>query len=421
MGESGHMDRRRLLASGGMVGIGALLAACGGSTTGGGGDAAPAASDAATAAPPATSTAAAATDAAASSGAAATASAPAGPAFDLAAESGELVVFDWQGYEIDPFWKAYNEGQGTKVPLKFVFLEDDQQALAKVQAGFEVDVAHPCLGLTNDWLTGGLIQPWDTTQIAGFENVPPKLYSASTIDGKIYGIPWDWGFTSIIYRADRIDPALVATESWKLLLDPSLKKRAAMTSDGTDIIAIGHLINKGAVDPYTLTTEEIDAAKETMLGAVPNVRNFWTAETDTIKDFVDGNLDVTVGWPGTWYQIRNALPDADVRFMTPAEGRLSWVCGYVLSATTKKPGSAHKLMEVAISPETSAALINTYAYGAAGGLVPEVIAQIEDKTLIKAFSLDDPAALDPPRAWPYHFMPNRRAIVKAAEEIKASA
>lgn len=421
MGENGAFDRRSLLARGGMVGIGALLAACGGSTTGGDDAAAPATggAGASSSAPPATSGAAPATSAAGASSAAETAAA--GPAFDLAAESGEMVVFDWQGYEIDDFWRSYNEGQGKNVPLKFVFLEDDQQALAKVQAGFDVDVAHPCLGVTADWLQAGLIQPWDTSQITGFDTIPEKLYSASVIDGKIYGIPWDWGFTSIIYRADRVDPAAIASESWKLLLDPSLKKRASMTSDGTDIMAIGHLINKGAVDPYTLTPDDIEAAKDTMMGAVPNIRNFWSAETDTIKDFVQGNLDVTVGWPGTWYQIKNELPDVDVRFMSPAEGRLSWVCGYVLSSTTSKPGSAHKLMETAISPETSAALINAYAYGAAGGLVPEVIAQIADKTLIEAFSLDDPTALDPPKAWPYHFMENRKAIVKAAEEVKASA
>ena len=67
---------------------------------------------------------------------------------------GSLEVFDWQGYEDTAgcpdscygFWDLYVNGPyGKSNPLKFTFLEDDQQALAKVAAGFKTDVAHPCI------------------------------------------------------------------------------------------------------------------------------------------------------------------------------------------------------------------------------------------------------------------------------------
>ena len=86
---------------------------------------------------------------------------------------------------------------GKSNPLKFTFLEDDQQALAKVAAGFKTDIAHPCIAYVRNWDEAGLIQPWDTSYITGFDTIKPELYQAGVIDGEIYAIPWDWGYSSL--------------------------------------------------------------------------------------------------------------------------------------------------------------------------------------------------------------------------------
>lgn len=415
MGLYEDISRRRLLQMGSGLGVAGLLAACGGSTSDDGGDAAaPAASSEAAA--PATSAAAPAGSSAAAS------SAPAAAAFDAASESGELVAFDWQGYEIPEFWQAYNDGQGKKVPLKWVFLEDDQQALAKVAAGFKVDTAHPCIAYTKDWLDAGLIQPWDTTQIEGWDTVNPGLYEAAVIDGATYMVPWDWGYSSLCIRTDRVDPADFA--GWEGILNEKYKKRISIFSDGVAITKIGGLINKGPVNPHDLTPEDIEASKETMKKAAKNIRNFWTSEADAIKDMVNGNIDITYAWPGTWYQIRAGLEEKGVdpnvvQYIQPSQGRLGWVCGFVLAKDTKVPGSAHAMMSQSLSVPAMTYLINAYYYGAANS-APEVIAGVEDQSLVKAFGLDDPSSLDPPKVWKESYLPNREAFVKAAEEVKAS-
>ncbi len=419
MGLYEDISRRRLLQMGSGLGVAGLLAACGGSTSSDDGAAAPAASS--DAAAPATSAAAADTGAATSAAAAAS-SAPAAAAFDAASESGELVAFDWQGYEIPEFWKAYNEGQGTKVPIKWVFLEDDQQALAKVAAGFKVDTAHPCIAYTKDWLDAGLIQPWDTTQIEGWDGVNENLYAGGLIEDQVYMIPWDWGFSSLVIRTDRVDPADFV--GWEGILNEKYKKRISIYSDGVAITKIGSLINNGPVDPNALDNAAIDAAKETMKKAAKNIRNFWTSEADAIKDFIAGNVDITYAWPGTWYQIRNGLKEkgvdpATIQYVQPSQGRLGWVCGFVLAKDTKVPGSAHMMMSQALSKDAMTYLINAYYYGAAN-TAPDIIAGVEDQSLVKAFGLDDPSSLDPPKVWKEQYLPNREAYVKAAEEVKAS-
>lgn len=389
MGIEGIFDRRYTrkgaLGVGGAIGIGALLAACGGGGDGG-----------------SSSTAAAAIDAA---------SEPGGP----------IKIYEWAGYEAKEMWGNYLTGPyAADSPLKFTFLENDQQALAKVAAGTHFDIIHPCVAYTKDWLAAGLIQPWDTSLLPDFEGIPAGVREGGMIDGKTYHVPFDVGFSTLTYRADKIQLA-EGEESWNILLDPAYKGKISIFSDDVAIIKIGHLINTGKpVDPNILTTDEIQAAKETMIRAKPQIRNFWNSQTDTVNDFVAGNVWATYTWPDGYYKIKThaSMKDVDVRYMWPKEGRLAWVCGFVLSSATKQPGRAHAAVAAANTPAVAAWLTDAFQYG--GAQQQGVLDLIQNKDLITAFSLDDPTAFESPRAWFEKPLANRKEFVDAATEVKAA-
>lgn len=406
------LDRRGFLALTGATSLAALLAACGGGTDSGGGAAAD--TTAATTAEAPAGTGAAATEAA-------TTAAPA-PAFDAASEpDGPIEVFEWAGYEVPEMWADYVNGPYAEAsPLKFTFLENDQQALAKVASGYNPDIIHPCIAYTKDWAAAELIQPWDTSLLPDFEGIPAAISEGGLIDGQQYHIPFDIGFSTLTYRADKI-PITTEEESWSILLDEAYKGKMSIFSDDVAIIKIGALINAGApIDPNVLTTEQIQAAKETMIQVKPNLRNFWGAQTDTINDFVNGNLWATYTWPDGYWKIKNhaKMKDVEIRYMQPKEGRLAWVCGFVLNSQSERPGRAHAAVAAANTPEVGAWLTDVYQYGAAQqNGVQELI---KNKALITAFSLDDPAAFAPPKAWFEKPLDNRKEFVDAAAEVKAS-
>ena len=50
----------------------------------------------------------------------------------------------------------------------------------------------------------------------------------------------------------------------------------------------------------------------------------------------------------------------------------------------------------------------------------DVQALIQDKELVKAFSIDDPTAWEAPRTWFEAPLPNYKAVIDAGEEVKAS-
>ncbi len=405
-----HLDRKGFLALSGTTGLAAFMAACGGSSSdsSGGGDSA--AADA-TETADATSTAAAA------------------PTVDPASEpGGPIEIFTWAGYDNDPeagapwMWSQYEEGPyGTDSPLKWTFLEDDTQALSKVASGYSPDIVHPCAMWIPQWKDGGLIQPLDLSLLPDYQGIPEAVRAGGEIDGQTWFVPFDVGFSSLTYDADAIDfDEVGGEETWRILLDQRFAGKMSFFSDPTSIIGFSHLMNEGAVDPNVLDTAQIAAAKETALQWKPNMRNYWTSQTDAVNDFVNGNLLATYTWPDGYWRIKNdpKMEGRNIKYMQPKEGRGAWVCGMVLSANTMQPGRAQLAIASANTPEAAAALTDNFQF--AGAQKDGVIELIQDKALIKAFDIDNPAAWEPPNTWFEHSIPNYREVIAAGEEVKAS-
>jgi spermidine/putrescine transport system substrate-binding protein len=408
----GKLNRRGFLAVTGATSLAALFAACGGGT------------ESAEEPTAATTAAAGGEETAAATTAAPAETAAAQPVFDPASEpDGPITFFEWAGYDDTApwMWAAYTKGEfGKKSPLKFEFLENDLQALAKVASGYSPDVIHPCIAYWPDFAAAELIQPFDPALLPDYEGIPEAVRGPGVSeDGLIYHVPFDIGFSALVYRADKI-PITPEEESWSLLLDPAYEGKLATFSDPVTIIKIGALINEGAIDPNKLTSEQIQAAKETMIQAKPQIRNFWGNNQDNINDFINGNVWATYMWPDGYWQALNheKLKGVEVRYMWPKEGRLAWVCGFVLHANTEQPGRATLAVGAANTPAAAAALTDNFQYGAAQQ--NGVIDLIKNKALIETFSLDDPSAFAPPRAWFEQPLPNRQEYTEAGEEVKAA-
>ncbi len=399
-----HMNRKGFIALTGAASLTAFLAACGGSSSN-----------------------SAATDAQAEGITAEDAAA--GGKFDPASEpDGTIEIFTWAGYDDSEtdgapwMWSQYQDGEyGTKSPLKFTFLEDDGQALAKVASGYSPDIIHPCIAYVQQWKDAGLIQPVDLSLLPDYSGIPEAISAGGIIDGAQYMVCFDVGFSTLTYDADKINFDNVGgSESWAILLDDRYKGRMALFSDDAAIIKIGFLINEGAVDPNVQTTEQIAAAKETALKVKLNLRNYWTSQAETINDFVNGNLDATYTWPDGYWKIKNhpKMKDRNIKYMQPTQGRLAWVCGTVLSSATKQPGRATMAMAATNTPAAGAALTDIFQYASAQQ--NGVMDLIKDKALVTAFQIDDPTAWAPPNAWFEAPLPNYKEFISAGQEVKAS-
>jgi spermidine/putrescine-binding protein len=89
------------------------------------------------------------------------------------ADDPDLTVFDWSGYEDPSFHPDYVKKYGQSPT--FAFFADEDEAFAKLQAGFRADVAHPCSQSVVKWREAGLLQPLDTSKITGWKDILPGI------------------------------------------------------------------------------------------------------------------------------------------------------------------------------------------------------------------------------------------------------
>jgi len=277
------------------------------------------------------------------------------------AKTSPLVVYDWAYYQKDyTGFKSFFTQYG--VP-KYITFNTDQAELAKAASGaVQFDLAHPCIAYIPDWKDAGLIKAIDTSRFSTFNGINKSLMAPGIVGGKVYGLPWDWGYSTPMYRADKFQPK---EQSWEsLLFDKRLRSKITLYDEGVAIIKIGGLIN-GVANPNRMSQAEIDKAAQTMIKAKPNIASFWQSETQAMQDFVSGKVWVTYAWPDTYAQViaNKAMKGKKAVYMQPKEGMLAWICSFALSANPQHEDLAYKYLNVAYSKPAMDFLVNVFFTG----------------------------------------------------------
>jgi spermidine/putrescine transport system substrate-binding protein len=332
-------------------------------------------------------------------------------------EPGDLEVFEWAGYE----YPAYGGEGGALTPYvekrgkpKFTFLTSDDQALGKVRAGYRPDIVHPCVDYMGNWVEMGVVQPWDPSLIPSFADLQKELVQGGQIDGQQYFIPADWGFSSPLYRSDQVEPD--GEESWALFYDERYEGKISWWDSPLENFVIWGYVN-GVDDPWEMTDDELDEARDFLMSKKHLCRNFWSSQTDLDADIAAGNVWIAYSWAGSYVAARDA--GLEVVYSEPKEGRLAWNCGFVLIKDTENYRHAHEFIEAWSGADSGEWIINNYAYGHANTKV-DLTKVPED--YVKVFKLDDPEARQEPNA--HYAVPvtsaRRAEYARRWDEVKAA-
>jgi spermidine/putrescine transport system substrate-binding protein len=334
-------------------------------------------------------------------------------------EPGDLVVLEWAGYEYPAYGgkgaagvlQPYVDSYGTP---KYTFLTSDDQALGKARAGFRADIVHPCVSYVQDWVDLGYVQEWDTSLLTNFDKLNPALVENAQIDGKQYFVPVDWGFSSVLYRGDVVDPD--GEESWSMLYDDRYKGKISWWDSPIENFLIWGYTQ--GFDPYdwdNWTDEVLEDATTFLIEKKKLVRTMWSSETELNNDVANGNIWIAYSWSSSYKTARDAK--LDVVYAEPKEGRLSWNCGFVLGKDTQNFHHAHAYVDAWISAASAAWMIPNYYYGHTNTTVDT---SAIDPELVAVFKLDDPSALEEPKAHIERYVPDRRRFARAWDEVKAA-
>jgi len=337
-----------------------------------------------------------------------------------------MTILEWDGYQAAGtkaqttkgivFGKDYTDEFGAN-GLAYSLITNDSQAIGKVRTGSKFDLLHPCAENFKDYVDGGFVQPFDTSLLPSFANLNPALVKGGQFNGQQYAIPWDWGYGSVIYRTDMVDPA--DATGWELFWNPKYKGRISMWNGNTTNFEIAALkLGYGGHAMDNLSDDQLTNAKNALIEQYPLNKFLWSSEyTDLQPALQNGDVWIAYSWQDQWVYARSkGIPMA---YMKPSQGRLGWYCGFMLGKDTANYYHAHKYVESFINHQACLSLTNNFYYGSSDATVK--ISEITDPLLAKSLSIGDPNVLsDTSKVHLQSWEPNEVAVQTAWEKVTAA-
>lgn len=299
-------------------------------------------------------------------------------------EPNELTVLEWSGYEDPAYWTDFQTAS-PDTAVDFEFGISDADILSLMEGGSEADIFHFYTGWQQFYVDEGLVQEIDTSKLTNWDKVPDSFKKLGQVDGKQYFLPWDWGFTSILYNTDHVDGEI---ESWDALFDDTYAGHLSMWDDGPAAVTVSSYIH--GWDETAITDAQLAQAEAEWKAQKPLNLHYWTGEyTDFCPEVQSGDIWVAYAWQGCYADTlyKESQP---VAYANPTEGRNSWVGLYGISSQTESYQLALKFLDDKLAATSCGNAVTNFYYGCVN---QEVMDAVTDPVLIQAFGIDDPSIL----------------------------
>jgi putative spermidine/putrescine transport system substrate-binding protein len=307
----------------------------------------------------------------------------------VGAGEGEVGIVAWAGYiERGETDKAYDwvtefgSKTGCKVTVKTAATSDEMVALMN-EGGFDLVTASGDASLR--LIAGGQVQEINTSLVPSWGTVDPRLQDAPwhTVDGKHYGVPYQWGSNVLMYNTEVFKEA---PKSWNVVFEPmdlpDGKPNAGRVQafDGPIYVADAALYLKahksdlGIKDPYELTEDQYKAALELLREQRKIVSKYWHDAFVQMDDFTNEGFVASSSWP---FQVNLLVSQKKpIASTIPEEGATGWADTTMMHAKAAHPNCAYMWLEHSISPKVQGDLAAWF------GSVPAVLAACKGNTLL---------------------------------------
>jgi putative spermidine/putrescine transport system substrate-binding protein len=304
---------------------------------------------------------------------------------------GQVDIIAWPGYiERGETDKAYDwvsefeKNTSCKVNVKTAGTSDEMVSLMN-QGGYDLVTASGDASLR--LVAGGKVQAIDIARVPSYSTVDPRLQNAAwhTVDGKHYGVPYQWGPNVLMYNSTVFT---TAPTSWSAvfeeqpLADGKSNKGRVQAFDGPIYIADAalYLMTKqpelGIKDPYELNEAQYAAALEVLKKQKALIHRYWHDATVQMSDFKNEGVVASGSWP---YQV-NALQleSQPIASVIPVEGATGWADTTMMHSDAKHPNCAYAWLEWSISSKVQGDVAAWF------GSLPSVPAACNDNALLGA-------------------------------------
>ncbi|WP_324013159.1 ABC transporter substrate-binding protein [Aeromonas hydrophila] len=302
---------------------------------------------------------------------------------------GQLNIVAWAGYvergETDKNYDwvtGFEQETGCKVNVKTAATSDEMVALMN-EGGFDLVTASGDASLR--LIAGGKVQALNLALIPSYGKIDPRLQNAPwhTVDGKHYGVPYQWGGNILMYNT-KVFPK--APDSWSVVFeeqtlpDGRSNKGRVQAFDGPIHIAdaalylMSHQPALGIKDPYELNEDQYKAALDLLRQQRQLVGRYWHDAFVQIDDFKNEGVVASGSWP---FQANTLIADKQpIATTVPKEGVTGWADTSMVHSEAKNLTCAYKWLDHSLNNKLQGDLASWF------GSVPVVPAACEGNALL---------------------------------------
>jgi putative spermidine/putrescine transport system substrate-binding protein len=277
---------------------------------------------------------------------------------------GQVDIVAWPGYiergETDAAYDwvtGFEAKTGCKVNVKTAGTSDEMVSLM-TQGGYDLVTASGDASVR--LIRGNTVQPIDIARVPSYPTVDSRLQQASWhfIDGKHYGVPYQWGPNVLMYNTTAFQEA---PTSWAVvfesmdLADGKSNKGRVQAYDGAIYIADAAVYlmatkpELGITDPYALNEAQYAATLDLLRQQHPLVQRYWHDANVQVQDFTTEGVVASGSWP---FQVNTLVANGQpIASTVPTEGATGWADTTMMSATAAHPNCAYEWMEWSINPK----------------------------------------------------------------------
>ena len=190
----------------------------------------------------------------------------------------------------------------------------------------------------------GDVAPVNTDLVPNYATISSFLKDRpwNSVDGQMYGIPHGWGANLLMYNTDVVKGA---PDSWGAVFPGAEYKGKVTAYDSPIYIADAALYlsktkpDLGIKDPYSLTSEQLDAAMELLKQQKENVGEYWSDYTKAVQAFESGTSVIGTTWQviANSHRRRQQGPGQH----HPAQGGVHRLVGHLDAVVEGRPSQLH--------------------------------------------------------------------------------
>lgn len=300
-----------------------------------------------------------------------------------------LRLLTWNGYAPDEVIAKFEE-ENPDITVEVTF-SSNEDMIAKLRAtgGAGFDLAQP----SHDRISAaqqeyGIYKPIDLSKVnveVLDENLAKAVADNTTVDGKLYSIPFDWGTTGLAVDVTKAPDV----KGWEDLCNPAYKGKTSMRLRRTILLGTAFAMGK---DPFALYGDKaayqamLDEVEAKLIACKPNLKAFWEGGTDLEAMLLSGEVVASEAWDQTAFKLTQQNPD--IHFVPPTTGALTWIDTFTFPAKGEADDAAYKWINFVtredVVPLISASTGSIIAVKGGLELLPPDLAKVVTAAFTKA-------------------------------------